>query len=157
MHRCALLIALLLAVFYGLSEAKEPRPTGTNCSLSSPPPDSGEEAHMGSKLLVFPRASAIDSRYSGCQSLWVPVKNKYELALLVEVVGGDPIRSWSPVPKKQKGEECRYKSGQVVAGPVTECTDPRFLILKSVAPGCFPRIAKAAAASEKWPEDCNYD
>jgi hypothetical protein len=112
---------------------------------------------MGSKLLVYPRANAIDSRYSGCQSLWVPFKDKYELALLVEVRSGDPVRSWSPTPTKQRGEECRYKAGQVVAGPASECADPRFLILKSVSPGCFPRIAKAAAAGVKWPEDCQYD
>ncbi len=157
MHRCAIPFAFLAAVLVGTCHAKDPRPTGLNCNLSSPPPESGEEAHMGSKLLIFPRASAIDSAYSGCQSLWMPFKGKYELAMLVEVQDGDPVRSWSASPERQRGEGCRYKAGRVVAGPVSECTDPRILILKSVPSGCFPRIARAAAAGEQWPVDCQYD
>jgi hypothetical protein len=153
----ALLLASALALCSTSTTAKDQRPQGQNCDLVQPPSESGEEAHMGTKLLVFPRAKNIASTYFGCQGLWIPYKEKYELAMLVEITNGDPVRTWSAVPTKQPGEDCRYRMGEVVAGDRSKCTDPKFLILKSVPAGCFPKIQAAAAAGKGWPEECGYD
>jgi len=56
------LFLLYIVPAYG----NEERPTGPNCDLAVPPAAAGEVALQRLLLKVYPRASEIDARYSGC-------------------------------------------------------------------------------------------
>jgi len=150
---CILLVALTATVAF----SKERRPTGENCSLSAPPPSAGEEAHMGTKLFVYPRIAEIGKSYSGCQSLWVSSKDGVELAILIQVEDGLPVRSWTNVPEEKPGENCRYKGSKLVVGIPNQCTEQEYLLLHSIPAGCFAKIQTAISAKEPRPQDCDYD
>jgi hypothetical protein len=135
----------------------QPRPTGSNCNLTKPPESSGEEVNHGATLRIFPRAKDIGPGYSGCQTLWAPDGNRWVLVSLVEISRGDPTRVWSPDEADAEITACRFKDGEVVRGDPAKCPVPRYLILKSLAPGCVERIRKAIAKGEDDARGCKYE
>ena len=147
----------LLAV-HPCALAKDPRPSGDNCDLKTPPPTSGEEAHMGTKLLVYPRAKDISTTYTGCQSLWWTGENQeVKLALLVYIEAGFPARTWANSTKEERGEDCRYKNGKTISAKPEQCNESEYVILKSLPSGCFKRIQDAMAKKSPHPSECEYD
>ena len=91
------LFLLYIVPAYG----NEERPTGPNCDLAVPPAAAGEVALQRLLLKVYPRASEIDARYSGCQAIWRMERDRFEarepravLLALVAVHRGEPVRMW---------------------------------------------------------------
>jgi hypothetical protein len=152
------MVALALFTGHSYTFAKDPRPKGSNCNLESPPATSGEEAHMGTKLLVYPRAKDITTTYTGCQSLWWTGPNQeVKLVLLVYVEAGFPVRTWANSPQDERGEDCRYKNGKTVSAKPEQCTESEYVLLKSLPSGCFKRIQEAMATKSPHPPDCEYE
>ena len=114
------------------------KPQGRNCELVTPPIDAGEEAGHGYLVQVSPRAKDIDSNYSGCQAVfWTTAKEPAQLAWLVEVVNGDPVRRWSSDPAMREISKCVYGHGVLMKGSPDVCPVPPELLMPSQAPGCF--------------------
>ena len=156
--RLAMINSLLIASFMACALfvlAAEERPTGRNCELNSPPATAGEEINHGVTLKIFPRARDIAKNYTGCQTLWMPVKLKWALVSMVVIVRGDPERVWSPHETDPQRGFCRYKYGRVVKGDPNQCPSPEFLIMKSLAPGCVAKITKSRGTV--FPPGCEYE
>ena len=132
---------VLFFVLTAAGAAGNDRPTGTNCDLEAPPASAGEEINHGLVLRIYPRAKDIDANYTGCQVLFHPDGGKWVVVTLTEVIAGDPVRIWSTEADEMTA--CRFKSGRVVAGDPHKCPMPRFLLLRSLAPGCVAQIRKA--------------
>src|SRR5476649_760441 len=114
------------------------KPQGRNCELVTPTIDAGEEAGHGYLVQVSPRAKDIDSNYSGCQAVfWTTAKEPAQLAWLVEVVNGDPVRRWSFDPAMREISKCVYGHGVLMKGSPDVCPVPPELLMPSQAPGCF--------------------
>jgi len=158
MRRAIFTVGILIGSLAAV--AAEPRPVGRNCDLSSPPAEAGEETNHGMILRVFPRAKDIDSQYTGCQVLMVDYAGKWEVVALTEVVKGDPVRVWSAHESDQSRLACRFKNGQLVRGDPNSCPEPRFLLAKSLAPGCVQIIRDAVAKhglGARRPSQCEYE
>lgn len=129
-------IILLFACQLGL--AGESRPAGTNCNLTQPPSDSGEEGGHDFVLLIFPRTGSIGPQYTGCQSVFLKdAKQGVRLAWVVEVSHGDPIRMWSADEEMKEVLLCRYKNRKLRSGNSSVCPDPGALLLPTQPSGCF--------------------
>ena len=136
------------------------RPTGKNCNLATPPEDAGEEMNHGITLRIYPRARDIDSSYSGCQVMWMPYQNNWEVVSVVAIASGDPIRIWSAHESDPTRLGCVYKKGKVVKGDAKNCAAPEYLIAKSLAPGCVAKISEAVAQrgiATRLPAGCEYE
>ena len=154
------LLVLLLVVSSGALAGEMERPQGRNCELSAPPEAAGEEFNHGIILRIFPRARDIDATYSGCQTMWAPNGTNWVPISVTEVVGGDPVRIWSPDARNPALTACRYKKGEVISGVAATCVAPDFLLAKSLAPGCVKKIQAAVAAggiTAPWPAGCAYE
>lgn len=156
--------AVLFLSFYlfsALTFATEAgRPYGTNCNLSTPPTNAGEEFNHGITLRIFPRARDINSKYTGCQTMWAPDGKEWSVVAIAAIEAGDPVRLWSPVNSGSAKFNCVYKKGKVVKGDEEHCAHPQFLIAKSLAPGCVAQIRKSVASdglSAPTPSGCNYE
>ena len=136
--------------------AAEPRPVGQNCDLLAPPASAGEEANHGMLLRIFPRAKDIDATYSGCQVLFASYEGKWVVVSLTEIVKGDPVRLWSEHDKDAARQACRYRNGRVVRGNPDTCPASQFLLVKSLAPGCFQKMEGKSAGAPPPPE-CEYE
>lgn len=157
--RIALFSYLLLSCI-AAHATESARPEGTNCVLTAPPESAGEEFNHGLTLRIYPRARDITAEYTGCQVIWAPSRRKWVTVSVVAIKNGDATRLWSPDSSQQELLACRYKNGRVVAGNPDNCAAPRFLIAKSVAPGCVEKMRKGVAASgvgSPWPEGCSYE
>jgi hypothetical protein len=141
-----LILAPLFFICSAAFSAESGRPTGENCSLIRPPAGAGEEMNHGVTLRVYPRAIEISKQYSGCQTIWTPSGEKWEVVSIVAIEAGDPVRVWSPAIPPPPGTECRFKKGQVVKGDSNHCPQANHLILKSLTPGCVEKVRKAVAA-----------
>ena len=136
------------------------RPTGTNCTLSSPPSTAGEAMNHGATLRIHPRAKDIGGGYSGCQIMWMQDGEQWLEVAVVAIDSGDPVRIWSPIESDSPRAGCIYKKGKVVQGDAGHCIAPQFLIIQSFASGCVKKIAEAVAAggaSTPVPEGCEYE
>ena len=91
MRLLGLVFAILLITSVNVF-AKEEKPVGLNCSLTSPPPISGEDSHKKTKLLIYPRVKGIGSDYTGCQSVWAPLGQGWSLLTLVYFKNGEVVR-----------------------------------------------------------------
>ena len=159
MHRVAAFVTLTLLGSLALAQPVA-RPQGKNCDIPDPPADAGEEINHGYVLRVFPRAKDIGASYTGCQLLWHPVGSKWLTVAVTQVVNGDPVRVWSPEDPKGSRSACAYRQGRVIRGNPETCPSPRFLLVKSLPPGCAERIRSQAtdsSAAGSWPSDCQYD
>jgi len=159
MTRAAFLLAVLFLHSVAVCAHESKRPVGKNCELAEPPAGAGEETNHGVVLRIFPRAKDIDAKYTGCQVLFAPEKEKWVAVSLTEVVNGDPVRVWSDHEQSAQERACRYKSGKLVAGIAETCPSPEFILIKSLAPGCVRLIQDAAAKQgigAVWPPQCVY-
>ena len=159
MRAPVLVLALWLAWFEVLAAENE-RPSGANCGLSVPPPSAGEESNHGITLRIYPRAKEINANYTGCQVLFAPDGGKWVVVALTEIVAGDPVRIWSEHETDPSRLACRYAKGKVVKGDPSACPIPRFLVMKSMGPGCVD-VIKAAVAKHGLgaprPRECAYE
>jgi hypothetical protein len=132
-------VATIILLFsWHIGVAGESRPAGTNCNLTQPPSDSGEEGGHGYVLLIFPRTGSIGPQYTGCQSVFVKdTKQGVRLAWVVEFFHGDPKRMWSADKEMKEVLPCRYKNRKLLSGDPEVCPDPRTLLLPTQPPGCF--------------------
>jgi hypothetical protein len=152
---CVLLATLLVA-----SSARAERPNGKNCHVAAPPPSAGEKEAHGVVLRVYPRAKAIDTSYSGRQVVWAPHGSRWVVISAVEIVRGDPVRTWTPYAEDASLTGCRYRKGRVTKGSAADCAAPEFLLAKSLAPGCVQKQRKAVAAAGLGaanPAGCSYE
>jgi hypothetical protein len=133
---------VLFLLFHGVAIAGNDRPVGINCDLKVPPTLAGEEINHGFVLRIYPRAKDISASYTGCQVLFHPDGDKWVVVTLTEVIAGDPVRIWSADDDSEMAA-CRFKNGKLVAGNPEKCPMPRFLLLRSLAPGCFVQTRKA--------------
>jgi len=123
---------------------------GKNCQLVAPTLDAGEEAGHGYLVQISPRTKDIDSSYSACQAVfWKTTKEQVQLAWLVEVVNGEPVRRWSSAPAMRETSQCHYTHGALIKGNSDVCPVPPKLLVASKASGCFtsPSVTK----------HCDYD
>ena len=157
-------IAFFAAILFAFSPlahaAGTARPAGQNCALVTPPAGAGEEMNHGVLLRIYPRAKDIGADYSGCQVMFAPHAEGWQIVALTEVVGGDPIRIWSEHERDQTVLACRYKGGKVVAGNAEKCPAVEFLLVKSLAPGCGKLLQEAAAKGglgAQYPAHCVYE
>jgi hypothetical protein len=141
------LLATATAVF-----AVDDRPIGSNCNLTEPPPSAGEETNHGIVHRIYPRAKDINADYTGCQVLMVPDNGKWLVIMLTEIIEGDPVRVWSEHETDAARLSCRFKNGKVIQGSPNTCPSPRFLLLKSMAPGCVESERLGAPRSP----NCEY-
>jgi hypothetical protein len=111
----------------------------------------------GTKLLVYPRVSEMSSAYTGCQSLWAPKNERWELITLIWFEGGGVVRVWSPGPPREPEESCRFERGRVVAGKYEECPMVELIPIKTTPPGCFERIRAGNANGLSWPKECEME
>jgi len=156
------MIALVAAfcVSAAAGAADNDRPTGTNCDLAAPPPSAGEEFNHGLTLKIFPRARDIGPGYTGCQLVWIPHEGRWITMSAVAIEGGQPVRIWAPEVAKPDFLDCRYKSGRIVAGDPGKCPMARFLLMRSMGPGCVDIVRKAVAAKglgAPRPAECEYE
>jgi hypothetical protein len=153
------MLALLVAVCVASSAnaADNGRPTGKNCDLAAPPAEAGEELNHGMTIRVYPRRRDIGPGYAGCQLAWIPHKNQWLTMSAVAIENGDPVRIWAPDEAQPPFLACRYKKGQVVAGDASSCPMARFLVMRSMAPGCVEKIRKEAASGARRPLGCEYE
>lgn len=141
-----------LPVFVFGSDVTQPpdKPQGRNCELVAPPQDAGEEAGHGYLLQISPRTKDIDSNYVGCQAVfWKTTEEPAQLAWLVEVVNGDPVRRWSSDPSMWEFLQCHYSHGALIRGNPDICPVPPQLLMPSKASGCF--------TSPSATKHCDYD
>jgi hypothetical protein len=150
----------MLGIFVAASSAYAGLPTdfkGANCTLQTPPSESGEEALHGKKLLIYPRASQIKKDYMGCQSLWYPTaRSQWLLATSVHIVNGQAVALWATdivTTNQSTASVCRYKNGRAIGSNAKECPDYRFVIVKSLPAGCFEKVK----ATGQFPKECDYD
>jgi hypothetical protein len=116
------------------------RPSGQNCDLEAPPNASGEEGGHGVLLQVWPRIKDMEARYTGCQAIFVTTAEQpTRLGWLVEVVGGEPRRLWSPQPDMLEKSSCIYEHGMLVQGEQKTCPEQSELLMPSTPAGCFSR------------------
>ena len=157
--RTTLAILSLVAVTSASLAAENLRPTGTNCDVTSPPAEAGEEFNHGVTLRIFPRARDIGPGYNGCQVMLVPIKGSWFVVSMAEIKDGDPKRIWSPNVRDDEKFGCRYNRGQVVAGNPDKCPVAQFLLVKSMAPGCVE--SKRAAVTKQGlgtrVDGCEYE
>jgi hypothetical protein len=153
-------IAFVLLLFcHAMASAKDDAPQGKNCNLSTPPAAAGEEIEHGIVLRIYPRAKDIDSKYTGCQALFVPDNKKWIVVSLVEIINGDPVRVWSPDEENAR-LACRFKNGKVVQGDPDQCPMPKFLLMSSLPSGCVRIIQESVAKhglGAPRPSRCEYD
>ena len=147
MHKdvAIIIITILLS---GYAWAEESRPTGENCNITVPPANSGEEMNHGATLKIYPRAKNINESYLGCQSLWAPVENGWQIVAVSKYKNGNPVRLWSPNEKDPERNACRYSNGKLVSGNKGKCPIPQSLVIKSLPPGCVERSLKAGKLAE---------
>lgn len=144
------LATFLAAQAWNLASAAEPRPTGSNCNLSQPPAESGEEDGHGFVLLVFPRTGDIGPKYSGCQAVFATSRSQgTRLAWVVEVSRGEPIRMWSTDSEMKDVLQCRYRNRELQWGSPDVCPPVQSLLMPTQPAGCF--TGKSAGAK------CDYD
>jgi len=120
-----------------------------------PPDTAGEEFDHGITLRIHPRARDIGKTYSGCQAILTPDKGHWGLVEMVVIESGDPVRIWSPT--SSASNDCLYGGGSLKHGDPGKCPDPRFLLFRSLAPGCVAKIQKAVAEGglgAPRPSDC---
>ena len=154
----ALLTGISLAV--GASAGENERPTGKNCDLAAPPASAGEELNHGVTMRIYPRARDIGPGYTGCQLVWLPNGNQWFTMSAVAIERGEPIRIWAPEEAKPEFLACRYEQGRVVAGDPSKCPMARFLLMRSMGPGCVETVRKAVAAGglgAPRPPECEYE
>nr|GEU28042.1 hypothetical protein [Tanacetum cinerariifolium] len=115
------------------------KPRGKNCQLVAPTLDAGEEAGHGYLIQISPRTKDIDSNYSGCQAVfWKTTKEPAQLAWLVEVVNGDPVRRWSSDPAMREILQCHYTHGALIKGNPDVCpVPPKLLMASKAAAKCY--------------------
>ena len=151
------MLSLTLGFAHG---AENPPPLGKNCSLVEPPSLAGEESNHGAILRIFPRARDIDSRYTGCQAMFAEYAGRWVVVSLTEVVQGDPVRIWSEHEAANPAMSCSYSKGKVVVGNPETCPMAEFILVKSLAPGCFQSIRESVAQQglgAPWPTGCKYE
>jgi len=139
--------------------SQENAPQGTNCDLTAPPVDAGEEFNHGTVLRIYPRAKDIDSKYTGCQALLAPDGQRWIVVSLTEIAEGDPVRLWSAYEQDPAILACRFERGKVVRGNPRTCPAPEFLLMKSMAPGCVSIVREAVARhglGAPRPPECEY-
>ena len=160
MRQVRSIVAVLLfgwGIFVG---AAQDRPTGRNCGLAHPPTTAGEEYWHGVTLRIHPRANRIDRSYSGCQTVFLPSANGWQVVSITEVLRGDPVRIWTSVPSEFALNECRYKGGRLTHGDADRCPVPQSLLMKSMNAGCIKAMRSRAEKSgldPKWPQHCEYE
>lgn len=151
---------VLLLFFSALAFAADAdRPRGPNCALKAPPASSGEDTNHGITLKIYPRAKDISAAYSGCQALFAPNGQKWEVVALTEYVAGDPVRLWSEHETDSDRRNCRYKAGRVVQGNPDKCPAPSSLSIKSMPRGCVTKMQEAVAKrglAAPRPKECEY-
>jgi hypothetical protein len=158
--RLFLLTHLLLFICLCANASDVARPQGKNCTLPAPPETAGEAFNHGLVMRIHPRASGIDSSYTGCQVMWAPNGRQWVTVSVVAIENGDPVRIWWPDSSQPELMACRYKNGRVVAGNPESCAAPQFLIAKSVAPGCTDKLRAAITAggvTAPPPQGCNHE
>jgi len=154
-----LVLSLLFSLNVAAVAADTSAPQGANCALVAPPPEAGEETNHGVTLRIYPRIARIDAQYSGCQTLWAPAKNGWEIVSVTQITAGDPMRVWSPhASEDPERYACRYSEGKVVSGKAATCVAPESLLNHSVAPGCVAKMFKAFKAHQATNvRGCEYD
>jgi hypothetical protein len=152
-----LVLSLLSAVGIAASlpEAAIPlnwiAPGAQHCTLSSPPPDSGEEGFHELPARVFPRAKAIDVGFTGCQSFWARsvdgqwlklASQYFEKGKLVAMSGYDTG------PASSGLITCRYQAYQLLEGHKKCARTPPTdgVPMKSLAAGCYEEHLAARKA-----------
>jgi hypothetical protein len=150
-------IVALLLIFAVAHAQAEVRPEGLNCSLTEPPLNAGEIPSHAGIARVYPRAKDINKIYSGCQVLFVPDHDHWIIAL-IEIVDGDPKRTWAPELNTPAQDACRFNAGAVIKGNQGTCRiEKNSLLLKSYAPSCI-NLMQALNANGKQqilvPEGC---
>lgn len=155
---------LLIAVFIILQSAVviaagTGRPTGNNCDVSEPPESAGEDFNHGGVIRVYPRAKDINEKYTGCQTTWLPDKEKWLIVSMVAIEFGYPIRIWAPSIPGPIPANCTYKKGKLRKGDAKSCPDAKSLTVKSLDPGCGEKIKLAVAAGlgAQMPSGCKYE
>jgi uncharacterized protein YceK len=150
-----LLIALLVPYLLAVSGCTSMRATDVsmpNCGLKEPPADSGEDAHQGTLMKIYPRRGAIGSTYSGCQTVWARDGATWSVAFVGVFENGTITRMRVPTEPGNPVEQCRMQSGRIVKGDKDVCTSMDILFpYSSVPPGC------ASGAPGDGGRDCAYD
>ena len=85
---------------------------------------------------------------------------RHKVVSLTEVVQGDPVRIWSEHEAANPAMSCRYSKGKVVVGNPETCPMAEFILVKSLAPGCFQSIRESVAQQglgAPWPTGCKYE
>ena len=142
--------ALAPAIAVGAEDSGTARPNGKNCDLLTPPPDAGAETGHGVLLHVFPRTKDVSRAYTGCQAVFITTaKHPSQLAWLVELRSGDPVRLWSADPKLRERLECRYERGKLIEGNRGTCAAGAPALLPSMPAGCAEKASKD--------DQCDYD
>src|SRR5262245_47585725 len=119
------LLALMAGLLYaGAVAADGVRPVGTNCELAAPPDTAGEELSRGLTVRIYPRGCEIGAQSTGCQIMFAPKGSQWITVVIVEIIGGDPIRLWDPGDTMPEMSTCRYKNGKIVVGDPAKCPPP---------------------------------
>jgi hypothetical protein len=142
-----------------IARGEDIAPQGSNCNLTAPPAESGEEVSHGITLRVYPRASDIGSKYTGCQALFAPNGLEWVVISLTEVIDGDPVRIWSVHKSEDEVNDCRFRKGKVIRGNPEKCPVPEYLLVKSMAPGCADKVRAEIAKNGLGalrPEECEH-
>src|SRR5215813_336992 len=111
-------------------------PSGPNCDLQAPPPNSGEV--MGDEqefdLKVYPRYKDFPSQYTGCQISWVSVHDRWQQFSMAYFENGRPVLLLGPGALGGRKAElvCRYHGKKLVAGTYDECPESAGVVLKSM-------------------------
>jgi len=116
-----------------------------NCGLEAPPATSGEMSSEGGEMRVFPRATAMSKRYSGCQTVWGVNKSNNVARFMLErhYVDGS-VTELRVVDSGPEDKICKYNKATLVAGP-SSC--PTFALANkreaSLPPGCLNTLANS--------------
>jgi len=144
----SLLVIFGVLVLAHHAVAEEPRPLGKNCDLDSPPPASGEDAHMyGGAFKIYPRAKNIDGNYNGCQVVWRSSGeniDNWSLYVVFELKGEELVQAWMPIESEYSHSKCKYENGQLISGNTNHCFKPERVPVKSMASGCLSGLLAAS-------------
>jgi hypothetical protein len=138
--------------FASVAQCADLLPEGENCALKAPPEIAGEYTMHGITSRVFPRAKDIKSSYSGCQTVWDPANNSWEIFGIMHISEGYPDRIWGPSGTGIKMLDCLYEKGRLIQGNKRSCQDKAAPLL-SLKPGCDFRKRKEG----RLPMDCKYE
>lgn len=142
--------SMLLIACIGPSSVARADPGNANCKLKTPPAESGEDGVHRRLMKIFPRASAIDATYNGCQTVWIEDEGKWIVFMIARFKNGVPVEMRMPMAPDERTSVCQVLPDGSEKG---DCHAMRmYFPYSSAAPQC-------ASAGKGADENgaCEYD